>query len=118
MRLAKWCTPPKPVLLLLTCLPQLHAPLPATLVLHTEHVGANVHLQLGPVTLVTLCVGRRRQGCQPASVENPERSIALLLACLLSALQARLAATTACCREGRVTGTARPMLEDRVAPVM
>ena len=30
----------------------------------------------------------------------------------------RLTAFSACCREGRVMGTARPMLEDSVAPVM
>ena len=30
----------------------------------------------------------------------------------------RFTAFSACCREGRVIGTARPMLEDSVAPVM
>ena len=30
----------------------------------------------------------------------------------------RLTAFSACCREGRVMGTARPMLDDSVAPVM
>ena len=73
------------MLRLLTCLPHLYAPLHAALVLHTQRVGACVNLQLGPVTCDALCRAAHAGllTCM-AYGKNPERSLALLLARLLS----------------------------------